>query len=235
MPPPLGIEYWVLLGRATPEDGGWYAEPPKEVMLLTWELGTGPAGGGGGNEKEEEEEDEDKEEEEEEEEGYLTEGAYSEHIASLVPTADSSLSSYDSFSADGTLVAVAGGQVDYDSSASSQESRSSRVGRGRTRAPRINRKTFTVAASVKTGLGFDDFVGTLIDALSLRLREIEVMVPYNKDDGIVAAIHNQGVVLEMAYGEVGTRIRCRVPPSLEARLRDRGLRVPLSSTPRDSA
>ena len=92
-----------------------------------------------------------------------------------------------------------------------------------------------MAASVKTGLGFDDFVGTLIDALSLRLREIEVMVPYNKDDGIVAAIHNQGVVLEMAYGEVGTRIRCRVPPSLEARLRDRGLRVPLSSTPRDSA
>lgn len=36
-----------------------------------------------------------------------------------------------------------------------------------------------------------------------------MFVPYNKDDGVLAAIHAQGVVLEMSY-------RCRLPSSLLA-------------------
>ena len=48
-----------------------------------------------------------------------------------------------------------------------KRSRKSPAGRTVTRAPR---KTFTVAASVKTGLGFDDFLGALEAALSLRLK-----------------------------------------------------------------
>lgn len=40
---------------------------------------------------------------------------------------------------------------------------------------RAPRKTFTVAASVKSGLGFDDFLGALEAALSLRLK---VHCPY---------------------------------------------------------
>ena len=39
------------------------------------------------------------------------------------------------------------------------------------------RKTFTVAASVKTGLGFDDFLESLESALSLLLKPISVFVP----------------------------------------------------------
>jgi GTP-binding protein HflX len=90
---------------------------------------------------------------------------------------------------------------------------------------RLPRKTFTVAASVKTGLGFDDFLSTLVDALSLRLKEVEVFVPYSQDDGLIAAIHSQGVVLELVYGDTGTRVRCRVPPALRARLVEKGFKV----------
>ena len=48
-----------------------------------------------------------------------------------------------------------------------KRSRKAPASRTVTRAPR---KTFTVAASVKTGLGFDDFLGALEAALSLRLK-----------------------------------------------------------------
>jgi len=55
-----------------------------------------------------------------------------------------------------------------------KRSRKSPASRTVTRAPR---KTFTVAASVKTGLGFDDFLGALEAALSLRLK-VRVRVIY---------------------------------------------------------
>ena len=50
-------------------------------------------------------------------------------------------------------------------------------GRGRAINIRPPRKTFTVAASVKTGLGFSEFLETLESALSLLLKPISVFVP----------------------------------------------------------
>lgn len=96
---------------------------------------------------------------------------------------------------------------------------------GNRKVRRTTRKTFTVAASLKTGLGFDDFIDSLVDALSLRLKEIEVFIPYSKDEGLIAAIHTQGVVLELEYANSGTRIACRVPPSLKSKLTEKGFRV----------
>jgi len=90
---------------------------------------------------------------------------------------------------------------------------------GKLTAPRPNRKIFYVAASAKTGLGFDDFVSTLEDALSLRLKKIDVFIPYNKDDGLIAMIHTQGIADEIIYGNAGTFLSCRVPPELRTRLR----------------
>ena len=86
--------------------------------------------------------------------------------------------------------------------------------------PRQKRKTFYVAASVKTGLGFDDFISTLEDALSLLLKKINVFIPYNKDSGIITKIHNQGIVDITEYRDMGTYISCRVSESLYNRLEE---------------
>lgn len=83
---------------------------------------------------------------------------------------------------------------------------------------RPERKIFTVAASALTGVGFDDFLLTIDDALSLLLRSIEVFIPYDKDDGLVARIHSQGSVDEVEYRNSGTRLICKVPDSLFLRL-----------------
>lgn len=79
-------------------------------------------------------------------------------------------------------------------------------------------KVFTVAASVKTGLGMGDVIAALEDALSTLLVSAEVYIPYSQDEGLVAAIHSQGAIEEIEYGNDGTRIRCRVSGSLQARL-----------------
>ena len=86
--------------------------------------------------------------------------------------------------------------------------------------PRQKRKTYYVAASVKTGLGFDDFIATLEDALSLLLKKINVFIPYSKDSGIITKIHNQGIVDITEYRDMGTYISCRVPDALFNKLEE---------------
>lgn len=83
---------------------------------------------------------------------------------------------------------------------------------------RPQRRIFTVAASALTGLGFDDFLSTLEDSLSLLLRPTEVFIPYDKDDGVIARIFSQGSVDEVEYKNSGTRIVCRVPEALYMKL-----------------
>ena len=86
-----------------------------------------------------------------------------------------------------TLVGVAGSTV--ASSGDDGQSESTILARGEVdssqpaAAPaklkriRPSRKTFTVAASAKTGTGFDDFLETLESALSLLLKPISVFIP----------------------------------------------------------
>eukprot|EP01041_Mallomonas_annulata_P012359 gene12359-26000_t len=86
------------------------------------------------------------------------------------------------------------------------------------KALRPKRKIFTVAASAKTGLGMADFLATLEDALSTLLVKMDVFVPYDQDDGIIAAIHSQGAVDAIDYKNTGTFITCRIGSTLVQKL-----------------
>ena len=57
------------------------------------------------------------------------------------------------------------------------------------------------------------------DILALLLRKVKVFVPYAKDDGVIAAIHAQGLVDSTEYASSGTIISCRVPEPMVERLR----------------
>lgn len=186
-----------------------------------------------GDEAEADEEDAEEEEgddDDEEEEGFLTEAAYSQHLSSLEDSNSNSNSNGSGNSVGDSAPVLVSSSPGSDSVSDAEGSDryytvTARNPNGNRRVRRLPRKTFTVAASAKTGLGFDDFLSTLVDALSLRLKEVEVFVPYSQDDGLIAAIHSQGVVLELVYGDTGTRVRCRVPPALRARLVEKGFKV----------
>jgi len=83
---------------------------------------------------------------------------------------------------------------------------------------RYKRKTFIVAASAQTGEGMDAFVATLEDALSTLLTKIDVFIPYDRDDGVIASIHSQGAVDFIEYQNTGTLLKCRVPNVMAAKL-----------------
>lgn len=68
-------------------------------------------------------------------------------------------------------------------------------------------------------LGFDDFLEVLEDTLALLLRKVKVFVPYAKDDGVIAAIHAQGLVDTAEHAATGTLLSCRVPDALVERLK----------------
>jgi hypothetical protein len=50
------------------------------------------------------------------------------------------------------------------------------------------------------------------------MRPIDVFIPYNQDDGIIAKIHSQGIVEAMDYADSGTHVSCRVPEPLYQKL-----------------
>ena len=82
----------------------------------------------------------------------------------------------------------------------------------------VPRNIKVVAASARSGLGFRNFVSCLEDALSLRLKPIDVFIPYDKDDGLIDIIHTSGKVDSTHYGTAGTSLSCRVPSDLLSRL-----------------
>lgn len=77
---------------------------------------------------------------------------------------------------------------------------------------------YTVAASAKTGLGMDDLVATLCDALALSLVPITVFVPYSQDKGVIDMLHQQGLVEHLDYLDTGTQVRARIPEQLLAKV-----------------
>lgn len=83
---------------------------------------------------------------------------------------------------------------------------------------RYPRKTFTVAASALKGMGMNDFITTLESALSTLLVKMDVFVPYDKDEGVVSSIHQQGAVDAIEYRDTGTFITCRIGSELATRL-----------------
>jgi GTPase len=67
-----------------------------------------------------------------------------------------------------------------------------------------------IAVSAATGEGVDK----LVDRVAERLRALtpitELVVPYDRGD-VVAALHRDGEVLVEVHGELGTRVRARLP------------------------
>jgi len=109
--------------------------------------------------------------------------------------------------------------LDEPKTVSSEDHPSRDVSRSKTKPiVRPNRKTFTVAASAMTGKNMGAFVAALEDALSTLLVKSEVFIPYDQDDGIIAAVHQQGAVDYIEYQNTGTLLTCRTPASLASRL-----------------
>lgn len=79
-------------------------------------------------------------------------------------------------------------------------------------------QVLTVAASVKSGLGFNNFLLTLEKALTLKQETIAIFVPYDKDDGTVAQIFSQATIESVEYKDTGTYIICKVADNLLAKV-----------------
>ena len=92
-------------------------------------------------------------------------------------------------------------------------------GHGHDHSPQVDRaKHYTVAVSAITGEGMDEFYETLQSALNLYLEPITVFIPFHKDEGMIAQIHQQGEVDHLEYSNEGTLLTCKVPDSLRKRL-----------------
>lgn len=77
---------------------------------------------------------------------------------------------------------------------------------------------FTVAASVKSGLGFNNFLIALEKALTLKHETVTLFVPYDKDDGTVALVFSQATIESVEYKDTGTFIICKVTDNLMAKV-----------------
>jgi GTP-binding protein HflX len=77
----------------------------------------------------------------------------------------------------------------------------------------------SVALSARTGDGIPE----LLDAIGNRLRElarvVELVVPYERGD-VLAALHRAGEVLVEVHDERGTRVRARLPSSVNGRFEE---------------
>ena len=73
-----------------------------------------------------------------------------------------------------------------------------------------------VAISAKTGMGIDRLLDTVDAVLQQRMVGIDVLIPYS-EGGLVALVHNHGVVDWEEHGAEGTHIAGRVPATLAGR------------------
>ena len=83
----------------------------------------------------------------------------------------------------------------------------------------ISSNIHVVAGSVKTGLGLEDFYAKLLDVATVTLFGIDIEVPYSLDNGVVASIHNVGIVEEVRYTDTATIISAKVPQPLLVKLK----------------
>ncbi|CAM9854728.1 unnamed protein product [Scytosiphon promiscuus] len=79
------------------------------------------------------------------------------------------------------------------------------------------RGELTVTASAKTGLGLDDFVTCLEEAICALLFKVEAVVPYSRGD-LLSRVHELGACDTEKHTDAGTLIQARVPAELLNRL-----------------
>lgn len=79
------------------------------------------------------------------------------------------------------------------------------------------REPHSVVVSAATGAGIDGLLAAIERDLPQLLREVDVVVPYARGD-LVSRAHRQGEVISAEHGQVGTRLRARVPEALAGEL-----------------
>jgi GTP-binding protein HflX len=74
----------------------------------------------------------------------------------------------------------------------------------------------SVAISATTGDGIPELLDVIGDRLRALLRVTEFVVPYDRGD-VLAALHRAGEVLVEVHGDMGTRVRARLPHAAASR------------------
>jgi GTPase len=83
----------------------------------------------------------------------------------------------------------------------------------------------SVVVSARTGHGIGELLAAIERLLPREYREVRVVVPYSRGD-LLSRAHDEGEVLAVAHGEVGTDLTARVPLGLAAEL-ERAVPAPL--------
>ena len=76
-----------------------------------------------------------------------------------------------------------------------------------------------VAVSARTNEGVDELLGIIAKRLRALDKIVELVVPYERGD-VLAALHRDGEVIVEVHGDVGTRVRARVPEADQGRYRE---------------
>ena len=74
-----------------------------------------------------------------------------------------------------------------------------------------------VAVSALTGEGIDELLKALEDDLPRPAVEVDVVVGYDRAD-LVAQVHREAEIIEIAHLDEGTRVHARVHPQLAEQL-----------------
>ena len=77
----------------------------------------------------------------------------------------------------------------------------------------LRREPHAVVVSARTGHGIEALREAIERDLPTHLVDVDVLVPYARGD-LVSRAHRQGEVIGEEHGEVGTRLRARVPEAL---------------------
>ncbi|HAN70300.1 MAG TPA: GTPase HflX, partial [Actinobacteria bacterium] len=81
----------------------------------------------------------------------------------------------------------------------------------------MRREPHSVVVSARTGLGMDDLLAAIERDLPSGLVDVDIEVPYARGD-LISRAHRTGEVLSEEHGELGTRLRARVPEALAGEL-----------------
>lgn len=77
----------------------------------------------------------------------------------------------------------------------------------------LRREPHSVVISAKTGEGIDELMLAIEADLPSLMQEIDLVVPYSRGD-LISRAHATGDVISVEHGEMGTRLRARVPDML---------------------
>ena len=79
------------------------------------------------------------------------------------------------------------------------------------------REPHSVVVSAATGAGIDELLAQVEEELALSSVSVDVLIPFDRGD-LVAAVHEQGLEVEVDYTAEGAQVRAQVPVPLASEL-----------------